>query len=339
VNNGSFRILIPAVSNATNAKDGIPDAGGFDYGSVAPTVTCPASITGYTFSAGVPSPSAVTINGQAYHSFTCSYTGTGVNGQAFNTSGHQIVINSLINPAAKALHVEGTADTYKILVQNLDNSNAVIDQTVGSLAVVESVRITATVDPQITFRIAGVGAGASTCGLTTTVLTTSATVPFGSLSIGAFSVAAQTLSVSTNAVNGYAVTAMSNDSLGRAGNACHVAGGSLTGNPCIPDSPGDSGTMTYLVPNTWVTASNYGLGYTVGDGHSTTINTDFSGSKFLVFPEFVVTAQSTAPHLLFSGTGVVDNGNVNLCYQASIGPTQAAGDYTNNITYTATATF
>lgn len=334
VPNGGFRVLIPAVSNAANARDGIPDQGGFDF-NAGPSVTCPTNTAGYGFTTGVATPSAQVINGITYHAFTCNYAGTGTIGQVF-TNGIVIgTTNPLINPAPKANHVEGTADTYTFVLQQLDTTGTVIDQTIGGLAVVESVRVTATVDPQITFRVGGVTNGITACGLTTSITTTSTSIPFGSVAISSFTNAAQALSVSTNAVSGYAVTAIQNDQLGRNGNAC-VGGGPTFANPCIPDSIGDDGTMTASVTDAWNNSSVKGFAYTLADPNtSTTPAFTYTNG----FRKFADQEQSQAPVGLFSGTSVADNANVYVCYRIVIGATQQAGDYTNNLTYRATATF
>lgn len=330
--NGAIRVLIPGVSVAANALDGIPDRNGFDFSATPPTVTCPADVGAtYDFVAGTASASAVTVGSTLYHAFTCRYSGNGAIGSVFGG----LTIASLINPAAKANHVEGTADTYSFIVQNLSSTDAVIDQTVGQIAVVESVRVTATVDPQITFRIGGVASGTSACGLTTDVTTTSAIVPLGSLSISAFTSAAQYLSVSTNATGGYVVTAIQNDQLGRNGNVCTGGGPSFV-NPCIPDSTGDGGTMTSTVTAAWTGTTAKGFAYTLADPNSSTTEAFSFATGYRKFADL---EQSESPVTLFSGTSVADNANVYVCYKAVISSTQQAGDYTNNITYRATATF
>jgi len=169
--NGTFRILVPSESNNADAADGIPDAGQFDFGNVAPTVTCPSNANlVYDFVAGAATASAVTIGSQDYHSYICAYSGTGAIGSAFNGSTNDaITINSIINPAPKVAHSTGAADTYKIIVQHLDNTFTVRDSTSVSVGVIEAVRVTASVAPQITFQISGIASGISACGQTTTL--------------------------------------------------------------------------------------------------------------------------------------------------------------------------
>ncbi len=341
--NGAFRILIPAVSVNANANDGIPDNAGFDFGTSTPTVTCPSDVgSTYDFVTGTASASAVTVGSTKYHSFECRYSGSGSVGQAFTG----FTINSLINPAAKINHVEGTSDNYVYIVQNLDYGNATVyDSTSGAVAVVESVRVTATVDPQITFRIGGVASGTSACGVSTGVTTTSATVPFGSVSISSFTNAAQYVTVSTNASNGFAVTTIENDQLGKDGNVCTGAGPTFS-NPCIPDSAGDNAAMTSSVSDKWDSTTTKGFAYSLQDPNNSTTEAfsynigtgNCSGASFCArkFPD---AENSGTAQTIFSGTTVADNQNVYVCYRIVIGTSQQAGGYTNNITYRATATF
>jgi hypothetical protein len=201
ITDGSFRVLVPANADSATSQDGLPDSGNFDYSNSTPTVTCPANTTGYTFGSGTAAASSVTIGSQDYHAFECPYTGAGAIGTVFSDG---IIIDDLINPSPKIGHTTGLADTYRIIVQHLNSVDAVIDSTTTSVGIIEAVRITATVTPQITFQISGIASGTTACNVSTDVSTTAAAVPLGELTISAFTDAAQSLSVSTNATGGYA---------------------------------------------------------------------------------------------------------------------------------------
>ncbi|MBP7700928.1 hypothetical protein KA111_02580 [Candidatus Woesebacteria bacterium] len=342
--NGRFRILVPSESNDANAADGIPDAGQFDFGNSAPTVTCPADIANYNFVAGTATASAITVGAQEYHSYECAYSGNGAIGSPFNgTTNDAVVLNSIINPAPKSAHSTGAADTYRVIVQHLDSSFVVRDSTSVSIGVVESVRVTASVAPQITFQISGVASGATACGQTTDVTTTAAAVPLGELSISSFTDAAQALSVSTNAANGYVVTAVANDQLGRNGGTCV---GDNTGGNCIPDSVGNTSTMTHAVADEWTTASVKGFGFSLDNINASGLTAPFEYdtvaggcSGTYCARQFADNENSQAPQTIFSAATVSDNQNLYVCYRAIISNVQSAGQYENNINYTATATF
>ncbi len=344
--NGAIRILVPSVTNDADSRDGLPDAGNFDFSNSAPTVTCPTDIAGYDFFAGTATASAITIGSQDYHSFECRYAGTGAIGTAFDgTTNDAIVINDLINPAPKVAHTTGLADTYRIIVQHLSGGTyAVTDSTTTSIGVIEAVRVTASVAPQITFQISGVASGVTACGVTTDVTTTAAAVPLGELSISAFTDAAQALAVSTNATNGYAVTTRANDQLGRDAGVCT---GDNTGADCIPDATGNGANITHTASGRWDSTTYKGFGFSLDDVNTSGLTPVFeydttsgncSGGTYCA-RQFADTEDSQAAQQIFSSTTVASDHNLYVCYRAIISATQAAGDYENHIIYTATATF
>lgn len=342
INDGKFRVLIPSIGGAA-ALDGIPDGGGFDYGTLGgPTVTCPADFTNYTFGAGAKAGNAVTLNGQVYHSVTCAYTGTGDVGSVFNGTTHDyITIAGLINPAPAASHTSGTADAYSVIVQHLDSSNDVIDFTTARVAIVEAVKVTAYVSPQITFKIFGLPTSTSACGAVTDVDTTPVSVPFGELTLGNFRDAAQAMSVSTNATGGYAVTATENDQIGRNGGACTGDPTTATNGDCIQDVRGDAAGSSNTVSDEWNATTSVGFGYSLSDLNGTVTEAFAYNESARTFSarQFADGAAGDAPVTIFSDSTVTNNDNIYVCYRILPDATTAAGNYENYITYTATATF
>ncbi len=340
--NGRFRILIPALTVNATSSDGLPDQGFFDFGSSAPTVTCPDDISGYDFVAGTASASAITISGTDFHAYECAYSGNGAIGTAFDgTTNDYIEISNIINPTPSDGHSTGTADSFNIRIQHINSSFAVADSVTTAIGVIEAVRVTAVVAPQISFTIAGVSSAVSTCGITTSVTTTASTVPFGELSISAFTHAAQTLTVSTNASNGYAVTAIENDQLGLNSGTCT---GDNTGADCIRDTIGDNSDISHTAPGDWELTATKGFGYTMENSDAAaivfehdTVAGNCTGNYCA--KQFADAEDSQVPQQLFSSTTVADTENINVCYKAVIPTTQSAGTYDNYITYTATATF
>lgn len=342
--NGRFRILVPALTSASAASDGIPDGGFFDFGNgPAATVTCPSNATAtYDFVNGAATASAQTINGVAYHVFECAYSGTGAAGTAFNGSGNDpFTINSIINPAPKTSHTTGLADTYPVIIQQLDSAFNLVDTTTVNIAVIEAVRVTAYVPPQITFQIIGMPAGTTRCGIAADVSTTAASVPFGPVSISAFTNATQALTVSTNASGGYVVTAIENDQLGLNGAACPSPSAN-----CIPDSPGDDAAMTSTNSDEWNLTTTKGFAYSLDNFNSTGLTPAFeydvaSGSCAGTYcaRQFADAAAAAPAVTIFSNASVADNQNLFVCYKIVVAATQSAGNYENYVTYNATATF
>jgi hypothetical protein len=340
--NGRFRILVPALSSDTDAADGIPDQDRFDFGNSAPTVTCPTDISGYDFVTGTATASAITVNSVDYHSYECAYSGTGGVSTAFDGSTNDAIsISSIINPAPESGHSTGTANSHSIIIQHLDASFNTTDTTTAAVGVIEAVKVTATVDATISFSISGVASGQTRCGVSTDVTTTAAAVPFGSLSLSAFGDAAQSLNVSTNATNGYSVTALANDQLGLNGAACS---GDNTGSSCIRDAAGDNTAMTHSVSDEWNTTTNKGFAYSMQNSDAAAISFEYTTatgncSGTYCARQFADNEDSQSAVELFSSTTVADNETVEVCYRIIPAVTNAAGDYENNVTYTATATF
>ncbi|MFH2061907.1 MAG: hypothetical protein ABIJ43_02890 [Candidatus Beckwithbacteria bacterium] len=337
IQNGAIRILIPSGANANT--DGIPNHDGFDFnGMTASDLTQPTGggVTSWdTTNAPTATASGGTHCTAGNHCFEARYNGTNTAATALT-----FVIggtNKLINPA-KSGSTEGSADTYTVTIQHLGsqtNGYPVIDSTTVKIAVVESVRVTATVDPTITFAVTAVGIGTTACGNPVDVASTPTTIPFGTLSLNTFTDLAQTLTISTNADDGYAVTVLENDQLGKDGGT----------DPLIIDAIG-AGAMTDDLQDDWHTNTQNGFAYSLDNDDAASIDFQYSDSSggscvtgTFCAKQFPANADpDTAERIFYSGT-VADAENAYICYRISIGATQEAGDYENNITYTATATF
>lgn len=339
---GKFRILVPAATDNGDDHDGLPDQGGFDFGSGTPaTIACPTGTTGYGTWTADEEPadtSTIAIDGVYYHLFECAYDGAGAGGTVFDGSTNPaFVISDLINPTPTGSHTFGQADTYTVIIQQLSSGDIVIDQTVTKIGVVDAVKVSATIAPQLTFTIAGINAGVSACGINTDVATTALTVPFGSLIINNFVNAAQKLSVTTNALAGYAVTVAENDQLGRGGNVCLTDGSAS--NTCVVDTTASGASHTTSAD--WTTASDYGFGYSLGavTGGATRAFYYNESSRTFSAKQFADMQATEVPQQIFSSTTVASNDQVDVCYRIAPAATNAAGEYENYLVYTASATF
>jgi len=197
VNGGFFQVLIPAAASGSN--DNLPDITGFDFNTG--TAGTASNIGNYTFTTPVATASGTgTCTAPAnYHCIEYHYTGTGGVGTTITLNiGTTGGANGLIAPApSSGGRTAGVADTYSFIVKNFTNgsnpsSDTPTDDASGKIAVVEPVRVTATVDPSISFTIEGTTAGTH-CSLTTNVPTTATAVPFGILTLNTFRTAAQKL--------------------------------------------------------------------------------------------------------------------------------------------------
>lgn len=334
---GIWQILIKSTSGlaAEKSSDKIPDQQGFDLGNLtASSVTCPWGATasiGTTTSVSLGSPATTSY----YHVIQCALgagitnpVGTGTTGAIIIGVGNSVMINpSTSNTATQ----EGSANVFTFILRQLDSSSNVLDQTVGKIAVVESVRVTATVDPSITFTIDSVGntdVGSTACGVGTTLShgasqTTGDQVIFGSLSLSSFNQLAQRLSCVTNAPGGYVVTAYEQGTMKN-----------ISTTTTIPDTlcDGASCTATSATPWTTVSTTRSEFGYTMTNIGS---SIPFTSGYFKPFGIGNANAQT-----IMLKTGIpTTTESANVCYRLSITNTQEAGDYESKVVYTATSTF
>ena len=350
---GFWQFLIKATNRTGEIfNDGIPDQQGFDIGATTPTsgadgigtrikttdVVCP-NFGGGTNASSVGTTVAVTTGaGTNYYNVITCALGAGNTNQV--GVGYSMAIglgstnSQLINPSAKdSSHVEGSADVYTFYVRHLDNASAVVsaDTIQGKIAVVESVRVTATIDPSITFQISNtnVGSGSTVCGLTLSSNandTTGDSVTYGSIILSSFNDLAQQLSCSTNANNGYAVTVYQSSPM-------HNISNGIT----IPDTTCDSGTCGVGVTGAWITdntSSKWGFGMQNGSANYTPID---NSSTFYATAFGNGAANSTT--VMSNTIATAGFETAYMCYRLTASNFQEAGNYETKLVYTATATF
>jgi len=349
---GFWQFLIKASSRAGETyNDGIPDQNGFDVGASTPSnstgtgarlrisdVTCPQFGGGtQAFSVGT----TVQMGANYYNVITCQL-GAGDTNQIGVGYSMTIGINStspeLINPTAKdSSHVEGTADVYTfyVLHQNAAQVVQTGDSMKGQIAVVESVRVTATIDPYITFQVgtSGTAGGQLVCNNTLSGQANSVTadtVPFGSLlGSGFFNDLAQWISCSTNSDNGYAVTVYE-------GPQMHNQNGDGV---TIPDTSCDAGGCGVGTTGVWRTDnthSKWGFGMQNINASYTPINIG-AGTTF--YAEAFGNGPASATVVMRNTVAPLTNEAAYMCYRLTNANSQEAGNYESKLIYTATATF
>jgi hypothetical protein len=154
------------------------------------------------------------------------------------------------------------------------------------------------------------------------------------MALNTFKNLAHQLTVSTNAPGGYVVTAAENDQLGKDG----------TVSPFIADSTGNGGAMTQSTFAEWTTSTINGFGFSIENIDAATVPfqyTTATGACTGTFcaRQFADVQGSETPQTIMSSTTVANAEDIYVCYRLGVGATQAAGDYENQITYTATGTF
>ncbi len=352
VANGSVLIKIPAATTTAASNNGFADQGtdstgsqGFDLNSLsASDVTC---------SGGSPTWGAETItssvtSGSGEHEIICPFTGTLASGVTVTATLGNAVLR---NPVPATDHTQGTANDLQVSILEYDNntpgSGNLIDSSDTSVAPIEAVFVSASVDESLSFTISPVTSSTTACGASMDITSTFSSIPFGTVGLNAFTDIAHGLEVSTNATNGYAVTATATDQMGLNGGTC--TGDAGVANDCIPDTIGDSPDQdaTHSVSDDWEDATTNGFGYSLDstDGtdaafewDGTSGSCDGSGTDFCA-RQFADLEAGESPVTVMSNNGAVNSKNIYVCYRISVGALQPAGYYYNKVKYTATPTF
>lgn len=324
-------------STASNSADGIPDQDGFDQdGLTHSNVTCPSYATasiGATTSLAMGSPPVPSY----YHVIQCTLTADhnpAVGETATIIIGNTDNTNSFINPSPSHTgsggDIEGYPEILPYAIRHTTSTGTVLDQTIGNVAIIEAVRVTATIDPSITFWIdnigvTNVGTSFGTVGPIDpgAINTTADQVIFGSLAIQDINQLAQHLNAVTNAQGGYVVTAY------EAGPMARIGGGAT-----IPDTlcNGNNCTITQAQPWATFSTTRSEFGYTMISAGSSIPFVEGNFKPFGIGCDQAqpVMVNPSVPSTIESAYAI---------YRITATTVQAAGDYEAKIIYTATSTF
>ncbi len=346
--NGIIRAYIPASDSTSASDNGAPDQGGFDLntlnGNESGNVTCSGG--GVSWGAYAATSSATVGNNQ--HTVQCAFYGTLASGQTITmTIGGTGV--KMINPAPKSGHTQGTADTYTIKLQQLQYPNYnLVDSVNMSVSPIEGVLVSATINPSLTFTIAGESNGNSRCGVTDSISTTAMTIPYGELTgSDTFYNASQVLSVATNATNGYSITVTEDDNLKKPGTSTYIADSTCdSGHTCSTGSTGQGQWQStssygwgYSLHN--VSATNLAFNYSDTTGGNCTVGTTYCSKPFACnnISSGSNCASTATPDRIAYSTAPVSSQSFYVCYRLNYGPTQQTGYYQTRLLYIPSATF
>lgn len=202
-----------------------------------------------------------------------------------------------------------------------------LDSAVVALATTAAVTVSATVDPSLSFAVAGIAAETAykSAGLTTSAsCTDSATaVTFPSTMAAATNYnCAQQLTVTTNAGGGYTVTIR----------------GTASGNDLVSTSNGSNEitdhTGTNASPAVFGTPTE-GFGYTTSDSLSATGD---GAARFSTAADRWAGMTNTASEVAYNA-GAASAETTDIGFQIRFGTTTEAGTYQGTVVYTATPTF
>src|SRR3989338_9173194 len=339
---GDILVTIP-MANSASGNDGFPDSssavstGGFDLNAIAAT---DISTTGCTDANWNTTETIAVGSGSTDHTIRVDRQ----TNSCAASSAITITLDSspgIVNPPPiTSGHTQGTADIYTINIKTRDGSDNIIDDIDITIAPIEAVLVSATVDETLSFTVAAVASAASTCGQTTDVTTTAYSVPWGTLSTtDSFSEASQQLTVSTNADGGYSVTIEENDQMGKNGGSCSGASAGESLN-CIEDTTCDGAACTEIASADWATATNNGLGFSLANQSGSDASFLYNESSRTFSSRQVADMEvPETKRTIMTNTGPVSGSSAYVCYRITISVTQPAGYYYNKVKYTATATF
>lgn len=264
-------------------------------------------------------------------------------GQSLATGTHQVVVTNVTNPVKSA--PEGVADTYQMELKTTSSDGGeVYDSGTAMVAIIEAVTVTATVDATLEFSVSGVDSGQSIKETTANATSSTTTIPFGTLPVGSAVVAAQDLKVATNAREGYSVVVFQDQNLtSGAGDEiscfvdgeCHLYNASTTAWVSPSGTIDDTDTYGHFgfssedegVAASCLDEGSYGSGYY---GNKTdNLWAGLSGTNQAVVMCHTGPADGSTEH----------KGATRVGYRVEITALQAAGEYTNTLTYIATPTY
>ncbi|MDD3002545.1 MAG: hypothetical protein PHS06_01600 [Candidatus Shapirobacteria bacterium] len=328
-------LIKSSVGGSTPFKDGMPDQDGFDIGGSncatagcllkSTDVACPSNGAAATVNIGnTITLTAADIGDSAfvgtYNVIECAYsTATSKISSPLTWTIGTANGTQLINPSSSANRTFGVADVYFYGLRQLDANGNVIDLSFGKIAVDDSVRVTAIVDPTLSFTIAG--NATMKCAAPTAIAPASSTptsLNFSSLVLeSTANNLSQLITATTNSAGGYVVQAFEDNPLTMIGTTTTLPN-TTANNTAWPSVTASSGFGFSM--EVGVTRAGAVLG--VGDT-----------GKYKAFG----VGSGAAVTVLSHNAPSVDSAY--MCYRVSATLQQPAGEYENSISYIATATF
>lgn len=206
---------------------------------------------------------------------------------------------------------------YGVVKTYTDNTCATpVDTTSVMIVYTDGQAVSVSVDPTLSFSVAGTSSGGTCNGSTSNVTTTSTTVPLGTATTSTNKIGIQDVTVSTNASSGYTVYT-------------RYTAKPTSGSNDIDDHSGSNAT-----PSSFSAAGTEAYGYTTNDavlGTGTVDRFTNGGPKYAAF---------TGSNLEFAySAGAAANQTTCIAHQAGVGGATAPGTYTTTVIYTATPTY
>ncbi len=216
----------------------------------------------------------------------------------------------------------GTGTHFAILhsYTNVDCATGPVDTTVVAYVYTDGTAFSVTIDPTLTFTVAGVAAAQAVNGATTTHLSTAASVDYLSdVNATTNGISAHDLQISSNASGGYTVYIRETAAL------TNTNGDTITAH-----------TGTNLAPTTMSTGAE-AWGYTTQD---TTLTAVGNGANRFTTPANGWAGFTTSnEEVVYNPGAPAGTETTRVGHQVAVSPNTEAGTYTTTIVYTVVATF
>jgi hypothetical protein len=213
-----------------------------------------------------------------------------------------------------------TANTayFGLLKTYTDNTCATpVDSATVEFIYTSGQSVSMTIDPSLSFAVAGTASATACNGATSNVTTTATTIPLGTPTVSVNNIGVQNLTVTTNAGSGYTVSAR------------------YTAPPTNGANTIDDHTGSNAAPTAFTAVGTESYGYSTNDG---TLGTGTAGRFTATGGDKWAAFTTTNAEVAFSAAGVA---NETTCFaqQAGVSGTTPAGTYTTTVIYTATPVY
>ncbi len=338
--NGKIIITYPTITDLASSNLASPSATGFEFNNLQ-TANISATLPGSSTCTWVVNVGTTTPN------ITCTVATATIPAASTITIVIGNTTPALINPTKTA--TAGTNDSWKVQMKTQDNNGIDLDTGSAKIATIESVQVQATVEPSLTFTIAGLLntdnyntiSGSSSCTSETSnsgIDSTATFVNLGLLTPTGPNKAGQLLTVTTNGAAGYVITATSSGKFINPASGFYLTDNIVNG--------GNNGLTAVDTPAPWTIPANgtaffgispcgadiptavWGAGATsMAAGSAKTANPWNTGTNSY----YATIASNTG--------GPVSAAKTVVRYGAEVTGTTPPGVYTTTMTYVATATF
>jgi len=338
--NGDIVLTFPTLTSGDADNDASPSATTFQFNNLvsgtggrdnidvfddASDISANVTITETEPSAGNPGILSINLDSGtiAGGSVVKIYLGC----TASTSSSCTTQVPRIINPTKT--QTAGTADTWRLSIQTEDSGDIVLDSAIVRIGTIESVQVQATVDPTLTFTIAGLANGtdivtnnsactSNTDDTNTGIAATATLVNLGVVGTS-INIAGQDLTVSTNGQNGYSLTATSSGDL-----RDFSTGYAIATDNTLPGTFMTAGTEFFGIHacGTDVSTSDWGSATTGGGANAR-----------YAWPT------QTSSLTLASRSTIASSIKTTVEYSITASGTTPAGIYQGVVTYVATATF